>query len=280
MDIKFKPGDKVILEIYEATPPEGSNWAQIAGLIRGNEYTVAASYRESDGEWIRLEGEKYSHPATKFRKVEEGKYTIEYCKGKKIAVNVHNEEQFEKLISVVRISGHRYGYSTPFSYYGDKLCIDFEDGCYCDVAYYKENGYEVIDFSQLNFNEKMKKIIGYKSPFDLFEGNIKAGSIFKQLTSATYKTDEVGATQYSKHLPKEIVENWEPVYEEEKITIEKYDADFTQAGFVVFGCQKISRVIVASLLDLLKRGEIRAELKIEGQEITPQILESILKQIK
>jgi len=70
-----------------------------------------------------------------------------------------------------------------------------------------------------NIKEKTKqmekKIIGYKAPYDLFGGNIKAGELFSKVTENSYKTTSTGSTQYSRHLPKEIVEQWEPVYNQE-----------------------------------------------------------------
>lgn len=64
-----------------------------------------------------------------------------------------------------------------------------------------------------------KKIIGYKAPFDLFNREVKAGFIYKPLASKNNKyyapvnfEDKVGLPHLN--LPKEIVEQWEPVYEE------------------------------------------------------------------
>jgi len=62
---------------------------------------------------------------------------------------------------------------------------------------------------------KDKKIIGYKCPIDLFGGEIKKGEIFRKMNSKFYKVSLTGVTEYSKHLPREIVESWEPIYEEE-----------------------------------------------------------------
>lgn len=66
-----------------------------------------------------------------------------------------------------------------------------------------------------------RKIIGYKSPFDLFQGDIPAGNIYKPLSSrkpTTYAAvNSLGDIHDSgrTNLPAEIVEKWEPVYEED-----------------------------------------------------------------
>lgn len=61
-----------------------------------------------------------------------------------------------------------------------------------------------------------KKIIGYKCPTDLFSQRIKKGTTYVQgHDHSVYVIN--GLTGY--HLPKEIVETWEPVYEKEDIEI-------------------------------------------------------------
>jgi hypothetical protein len=66
-----------------------------------------------------------------------------------------------------------------------------------------------------------RSIIGYKVPYDLYKGNLIAGDIikpycknFKDYESVWYKTKPGNETF---NLPKEIVERWEPVYEEIKV---------------------------------------------------------------
>jgi rhodanese-related sulfurtransferase len=75
---------------------------------------------------------------------------------------------------------------------------------------------ELLKLAGTPDTEDKRKIIGYKAPFDLWREGVKAGSIFKKVSSASssYKTDDTGFTEYSRHLPAEIVEKWEPVYEE------------------------------------------------------------------
>lgn len=78
----------------------------------------------------------------------------------------------------------------------------------------------VEPYNDINM-ETERKIIGYKAPYDLFGGNIKANTVYKPVASknnivyaATIdgKVVDGGRT----NLPKEIVETWEAIYEEEK----------------------------------------------------------------
>lgn len=63
-----------------------------------------------------------------------------------------------------------------------------------------------------------KKIIGYKAPFDMFNGIIKQGELFaKHLNANKYSPFGLNSNHFLTYeLPSEIVEKWEAVYEEEK----------------------------------------------------------------
>jgi hypothetical protein len=70
----------------------------------------------------------------------------------------------------------------------------------------------------------MKKIIGYKCPTDLFNGRVKKGTIYKidnANTNDLYNTcGHTSDPSYGfSNLPKEIVQQWEPVYAEESKTL-------------------------------------------------------------
>lgn len=64
-----------------------------------------------------------------------------------------------------------------------------------------------------------KKIIGYKAPFDMYDGEVKKGHI--------WRLDKSDPDTAKWSLPHEIVEKWEPVYEPEKPTFK----EFKIAGF-------------------------------------------------
>ena len=63
-----------------------------------------------------------------------------------------------------------------------------------------------------------KKIIGYKSPFKMVGSTdcIEKGDIFSKTENEYFYTNN-GVVKKKNPLPKEIVEQWEPVYEEDEI---------------------------------------------------------------
>lgn len=84
------------------------------------------------------------------------------------------------------------------------------------------------EWKQLKDKEmnKDKKIIGYKAPYDIFNGKIKAGHLYKPLASCNPTTycamsisGQIPLDCGKTNLPKEIVETWEAVYEQEEIKI-------------------------------------------------------------
>jgi hypothetical protein len=60
------------------------------------------------------------------------------------------------------------------------------------------------------------KIIGYKCPRDLFGGDVKAGTLYVKVCDASHNYKPT-CTRSTFWMPKEIVEEWEKVYEEEKV---------------------------------------------------------------
>lgn len=62
----------------------------------------------------------------------------------------------------------------------------------------------------------MKNIIGYKCPFSLFNGEVDKGTLFFKLSDTMYEAQSpIKEVRTMKFLPKEIVETWEAVYEDE-----------------------------------------------------------------
>ncbi len=61
----------------------------------------------------------------------------------------------------------------------------------------------------------VEKIIGYKAPYDMFLGEIKKDEVFvKWGSNSTYVSEQ--DKRKAHQVPNEIVEKWEPVYEENK----------------------------------------------------------------
>lgn len=146
-----------------------------------------------------------------------------------------------------------------------------------------------------------KKIIGYKCPESYYGGSIPKGTIWRKLSSGytwyvsdvdinggKYFADMTVVNQYNRNIPAEIVETWEPVYEEEKIIIAGYEAKFFK-NYVTFGCKRIAKDEVTAFRTVLlweqwatddKVGYIK--MTIDGKEIkvTIPLLDSILKKFE
>lgn len=125
-----------------------------------------------------------------------------------------------------------------------------------------------------------KKIIGYKVPFDLFNGEIKAGVMYRPLASVNNMSyvaiiNKVGTWYPSKYnLPKEIVEQWEPVYESvcPDITINGYKAEFFE-DYVKFGCAEINKSVFITLNKL--RQSLNLDSAISYSTHTNRSIESV-----
>lgn len=63
-----------------------------------------------------------------------------------------------------------------------------------------------------------REILGYKSPINLFGGDIKAGTTFIK-NGEDYVWYYAKDGSESQSVPKEVVETWEAVYEEEKFIV-------------------------------------------------------------
>lgn len=84
---------------------------------------------------------------------------------------------------------------------------------------------EFIEITQMNTKNTDKKIIGYKCPTDMFNGGIPKNTLYVRkysevLENGYYSKDHLESNVY--YLPKEIVETWEPVYEEENYKVGDY----------------------------------------------------------
>lgn len=150
-------------------------------------------------------------------------YTAKEVRDQRISFKPMSREQFDKL-------------KAHFEklYPGDYSKITFDTGRY--FRFYQELGYpkgeqandmsysyteatkslrssKEISFEEFDFQER--KLLGYKCPMDLFGGHVKAGELYKLTPDETeyYPSNFT----YSCKLPIELVETWEPVYEEEFI---------------------------------------------------------------
>jgi len=92
---------------------------------------------------------------------------------------------------------------------------------------------DIYQFRKYILGKEPRKIIGYKAPFDMYDGEIKMGTLFELnfgLNIYSYYIPNVKI--YS--LPKEIVEKYFiPVYEEEEKVIELHGYRITFCSLAV-----------------------------------------------
>lgn len=211
---------------------------------------------------------------SRFKDIENvgSKYTKDYLKKNKIVVKVTNEEEFKKILTLIR---GKVNYEFPRG--NKQVWIIGSDGTYAYSDNWPERyGYEVVEMWQINFEDEKRKIIGYISPMDLFEGKIKKGTIFKQDTKD-------GTVYWPEHLrcdyvPKEIAETWEPVYEEEEIKFAGHTLEIL-AGAAKFGCQSLTLQDIESIRRLFN-SEFKARITIHGEEVTLAFVDKVLSKLK
>lgn len=144
------------------------------------------------------------------------------------------EEQLEVYKWLVETRGYGAAYLdiNALNYHSVVACNKKDGNSYAGGLLYAKKiypNYKVYTFEQFKKAidmEKERKIIGYKAPFDMHKGVIKKGEIFrKKIVDGEY---------YYRHdyffVPNEIVETWEPVYEEiskDKVfTLRCWNGDF------------------------------------------------------
>jgi hypothetical protein len=148
------------------------------------------------------------------------KYTVEYCKKpeNKVVIHVKTPEEVRRCDELLdNNKAHSYLY-TSLDYKDNNECIKASNYEHSELSWYKRNNYDVISFEQFMEDNKQntmeRKIIGYKSPYDLFSGQIKKDEILIKTNMHSYCTEKYKDSS-SLFVPKEIVEQWEAVYEEE-----------------------------------------------------------------
>ena len=108
---------------------------------------------------------------------------------------------------------------------------------------YTEISFE--DFERLVLkknNMGNRKIIGYKAPYDLFNGIVKKGTLYVLRPYTWMYCPENYKLQAACEIVKEIVETWEVVYEEElKLPkIHGYEGKYdSKNNLIIYGCKEI-----------------------------------------
>ena len=145
-------------------------------------------------------------------------FTQEYLSKNKIAIECKSSHEARIIVDIFGGKDDYDDYDqelTCFAKNGDKDNYEF----YCAGACRKDKD-NIIPASEVIklWEERQKpkgKIIGYKVPFDMFNDNISKGDVYVKATCGyVYYPQKNNYGSLSNALPKEIVEQWEPVYGE------------------------------------------------------------------
>lgn len=142
----------------------------------------------------------------------------------------------------------------------------------CSAYDNKIIGYTEITFEQfkkyvLKMNDN-KKIIGYKSPIK-FGNGVEVGMIFERIPNiANYYRPKDKHDDIFNRLPQEIVETWEPIYEEEVKTINMGSFNLTVKDKKVFHKNEDITNFVKYLVENYDRSYRIQSFTVEIDEIT------------
>ncbi len=160
-------------------------------------------------------------------------YTAQYCKDNKIVVWCKREEARKLTKAWGREVDHTFITSNnPFEVMWCGIVSNYQPG------YNKKYFIEKTDYGAtkcINFKEVIfANLIGYKCPIKMFNGIVKIGTVYKIIDgNLNTKTNTCSWTDNAQlaytNLPLELVQSWEPVYEEleEKIEIGGYEVKFS-----------------------------------------------------
>ena len=96
------------------------------------------------------------------------------------------------------------------------------DGCGCSslaLKWHIEISFDQFQQHILNKNNMQKEIIGYLCPQDLFNGCIKAGSLYVKAKGNAANGAYIYNNDSTSSIPKEIVEQWKPVYTQDELKV-------------------------------------------------------------
>jgi hypothetical protein len=139
------------------------------------------------------------------------KYTKEYLKEQDIAILIDDNSNHKSYLA--KMYGVFYP-SNDINYLRWNLDKDVL-GWSCSKRLLQKEILASEVIADYEASKPKRNIIGYKTPIGLYENRIIAGEVYKK-NGYTYDLD--GDKNGFFTLPAEIVEQWEPVYEEEKPT--------------------------------------------------------------
>ena len=149
-----------------------------------------------------------------------------------------------------------------------------------------KEGYTEITFEQfkkyvLKQETMEKEIIGYKTPYNMYGGQVKKGDIWTLNKYDNGYQSNANVTD----LPKEIVEQWEKVYKEEKTIVKMYSSNKGEFEIEVVGKKayyrpehkELSLQFIKNILNLFENKTIGLEYSIEVDSLKVGCMEGTRK---
>lgn len=144
--------------------------------------------------------------------MEKIEFTKEWLRGNKVAIRCENKSEANSVFLLFK--GHDCNW-TP-----EDTCFAVEDGC--GAIFFREvdcesDGLSIVSYSE--FVQDTRKIIGYRCPFDMYQQDnnwrINKGDLYIKTHEFLncYRPQKNQASDLFA-MPDEIVEQWEPVYED------------------------------------------------------------------
>jgi hypothetical protein len=139
----------------------------------------------------------------------------------KLAIQCNTQEEYNIIVDLYRMSIKQY-----WDEYKGNTCLHISDNTYSRLRYFQKENYTIIPASfvlqsknqKTKEMNKVKKIIGYLTPYDI-NAVIHKDSLYVPAGKSHdgyYCRDGFQGRGSEWYLPKQIVEQWTPVYEEER----------------------------------------------------------------
>jgi len=140
----------------------------------------------------------------------------------KFSILIENEEMGREVKRIadkagVNVKNYDFSYNLQSGHHRNLSTYFFEKGLFCITPKIELfDTYPLITFDQ--FKEMFEgEIIGYECPMDLYGGEIKKGTIYRNIHNVAWYIPDDNANGF--HIPTEIVETWKPVYKQTSKTV-------------------------------------------------------------
>jgi hypothetical protein len=155
-------------------------------------------------------------------------FSTEYFTNKNVVIHCTNEEEWKSISTLFKIKW--FNSTRGWKQYKKSVCVNINSTQYGTIDFYTQRNYTIIPasfvlkFKSENMNTGNKKIIGYKAPMDFYGGNVIKGTIYVKPTNGhnwyiPEKIYKECSTSSGQMIPKEIVEQWEAIYEEQEVIL-------------------------------------------------------------